>query len=423
MISKLIIDVGANLPVDFSIESRVPTLFNMMSYRHNYLGLEHQEYLKTISTNIPVLVTSLVLWWCHFYYDKHVVNVYNQCIMDGLVEDELYTHLPENMVSIPTQLYQLRVAKAGFPVDVIIGTGNEKKILRTTMEHFAPMIRLPMDIPIIAEEVDVEKKYGIEKYKDSNVYLLQDFIMNVILSNHTEYDDFYKEWETVLSKNDACWRAVVDFFFPRTILQKKKGIPPNAVTEMVKYFPEKFDDKTKKVLNDLLGVEVQSDTDETEESEEAPKQKKKKDKITMMEDADKLIAEKEQPEWERSGGKNKKQQSQQASRNIAKNKSPDATPKSKRPKSPSSSSKSVKKGTASAKKSNENESDEGNAASKTKQKEKLASKRKSNDDSDYDEENESSKRFKKGKKKTPKKNRDNDETDTDDEKSDGEMQT
>jgi len=454
MIAKLINDIGANLPVDFDLHKKVPFLFNMMAYRHNYLGLEHQEYVKTISTNIPVIVTSLVMWWCHLQYKYSIVKEHNDAVVKKTKEGPMkeYEKDEQYMVTIPTDLYLSRLKKGGFPVDHEYQFEGETKMIISTMEHFTPMITLPLRIKLEAEPIDVVKFFAKEEYKLSNVYKLEDFITNVI-SNGLQYDDFYDQWDSVLATKDACWFAVHDFFFPTTDALWKKGIPPNAGTVMSKYFPEKFDEKTKKQLIKVL--RLMADTNKNETSPKKQKKKKNSDN-NMLENADQLIAERERPEWEKSGGKKKQKKSQKTTGDELQ-KSPVSTPQSKKTKEKSASKTPNQKSAAKApreksasktpkeksaaktpkqksaassskkrtEKANEEEDEEEADNPNPKSMKKTPAKRKTNEKSDDEEEvNAPAKRVKKGNQKAgtqkaPPAKKKNDETETDEEESEG----
>ncbi len=260
-VAQLVTDYGAHLPVNMHLFDRVPALFTMMSFRHNYLGLKnYEDYERTISTNIPVVVCALVLWWADQYYlDKFKGK-------KDLIE--------QHMVAIPTNLYKTRMNQyVGFPVNVMVNGTQDL----TTMEHFMPIVSVEKKLNFeLFKAINIEVDYGLPQDEHIDYFSLHEFLANILFSEvELKYKNFYDKWNTVLDRNGAIFNTVNDLFVTSTtadldsstlpdettkiddttkVEDDKKWTPPNCGSILSKYFPEKVNKDTDEAIMIRLGI-------------------------------------------------------------------------------------------------------------------------------------------------------------------------
>jgi len=260
-VAQLVTDYDAHLPVNMHLFDRVPALFTMMSFRHNYLGLKnYEDYERTISTNIPIVVCALVLWWADQYYqDKFKGN-----------NDQVEQY----MVAIPTNLYKIRMNQyVGFPVNVMVNG----KVNQTTMEHFMPIVSVEKKMKFsFFKAMNIETDYGLPPDEHVDYYLLHEFLANILFSEvELKYKNFYEKWNKVLDRNGAIFNTVNDLFVSSTtadldistlpddttkvddmtkVEDDKKWTPPNCGTTLSKYFPDKVNNDTREAIMLRLGI-------------------------------------------------------------------------------------------------------------------------------------------------------------------------
>jgi len=251
MIVRLSHKYGCNLPVNPSLHQYVPYLFDLMAVRHNYLDLPHSQYLRTISTNIPVLVTSLIIWWSH-------VNYHLQFGEGKEMREDL-----RYMVTVPTDAYKKRLHTRHGGMKNLQDVPKRPPKARgyddmenTRMNHFVPFIQLVVPPEKIEEEITYDlikenlinpkKVFGwnaheVDKHRSQRdwqliVMPLENFIELILFNEKGQeyFDYFLKQWNDVIAKNHCGLKILDDFFCPTD----DKRIPPNPNTCLTILLPD-----------------------------------------------------------------------------------------------------------------------------------------------------------------------------------------